>query len=86
MWTKTGKNFQVGDLLFFGEKATEEKKERVVHVGMWIGNGEFIHSRGLVRIPALNPENPNYDEYEFNRYLRTKRIVNVPFRKYTFGS
>ena len=75
---KNWEKLQVGDLLFFGEKATEEKKERVVHVGMWIGNGEFIHSRGLVRISSFDPENPNYDEYELNRYLRTKRIVNVP--------
>ncbi|MEP0711949.1 NlpC/P60 family protein [Algoriphagus sp.] len=73
-WSK----LQVGDLLFFGVKGTEEKKERVVHVGMWIGNGEFIHSRGLVRISSFDPENPNYDEYELGRYLRTKRIVNVP--------
>jgi cell wall-associated NlpC family hydrolase len=75
---KNWEKLQVGDLLFFGVKATEEKKERVVHVGMWIGNGEFIHSRGLVRISSFDPENPNYDEYELGRYLRTKRIVNVP--------
>jgi cell wall-associated NlpC family hydrolase len=75
---KNWEKLEVGDLLFFGEKAKEDKKERVVHVGMWIGNGEFIHSRGLVRVSSFDPENPNYDEYELNRYLRTKRIVNVP--------
>jgi uncharacterized protein YgiM (DUF1202 family) len=75
---KNWEKLQVGDLLFFGEKASSDKKEKVVHVGMWIGNGEFIHSRGLVRISSFDPENPNYDEYELNRYLRTKRIVNVP--------
>lgn len=75
---KNWEKLEVGDLLFFGENAKEDKKERVVHVGMWIGNGEFIHSRGLVRVSSFNPENPNYDEYELNRYLRTKRIVNVP--------
>ncbi|MEB2775257.1 C40 family peptidase [Algoriphagus sp. D3-2-R+10] len=75
---KNWDKLQVGDLLFFGVKGTSEKKERVVHVGMWIGNGEFIHSRGLVRISSFDPENPNYDEYELGRYLRTKRIVNVP--------
>ncbi|MDR7128285.1 SH3-like domain-containing protein [Algoriphagus sp. 4150] len=74
---KNWEKLQVGDLLFFGTKDTPEKKERVVHVGMWIGNGEFIHSRGLVRISSFDPENPNYDEYELGRYLRTKRIVNV---------
>ncbi|MFC3414662.1 C40 family peptidase [Algoriphagus hitonicola] len=73
---KNWENLQVGDLLFFGEKATSDRKERVVHVGMWIGNNEFIHSRGRVRISSFDPENPNYDEYELNRYLRTKRIVN----------
>ncbi|WP_192349858.1 C40 family peptidase [Algoriphagus sp. Y33] len=75
---KNWDKLQVGDLLFFGVKGTPEKKERVVHVGMWIGNREFIHSRGLVRISSFDPENPNYDEYELGRYLRTKRIVNVP--------
>lgn len=67
---------EVGDLLFFGEKATDDKKERVVHVGMWIGNNEFIHSRGRVRISSFDPNSPNFDEYELNRYLRTKRIIN----------
>lgn len=73
---KNWENLQVGDLLFFGEKATDDRKERVVHVGMWIGNNEFIHSRGRVRISSFDPASPNYDEYELNRYLRTKRIVN----------
>lgn len=75
---KNWEKLEVGDLLFFGEKATEDKKERVVHVGMWIGAGEFIHSRGRVRISSFDPENPNFDEYELGRYLRTKRIINVP--------
>lgn len=73
---KNWENLEVGDLLFFGEKATDEKKERVVHVGMWIGNNEFIHSRGRVRISSFDPNSPNFDEYELNRYLRTKRIIN----------
>ncbi|WP_026953973.1 NlpC/P60 family protein [Algoriphagus vanfongensis] len=73
---KNWDNLQVGDLLFFGVKGTPEKKERVVHVGMWIGNNEFIHSRGRVRISSFDPNSPNFDEYELNRYLRTKRIIN----------
>ncbi len=73
---KNWENLEVGDLLFFGEKATDDRKERVVHVGMWIGNNEFIHSRGRVRISSFDPNSPNFDEYELNRYLRTKRIIN----------
>ncbi|AFL85955.1 cell wall-associated hydrolase, invasion-associated protein [Belliella baltica DSM 15883] len=68
-------NLEVGDLLFFGSKATADSKERVVHVGMWIGSNSFIHSRGRVRISSFDPASPDYDEYELNRYLRTKRII-----------
>lgn len=72
---KNWENLEVGDLLFFGSKATADSKERVVHVGMWIGNNSFIHSRGRVRISSFDPASPDYDEYELNRYLRTKRII-----------
>ena len=44
----------VGDLLFFGRKATDSTKERVVHVGMWIGENEFIHSSGSVRVSSMD--------------------------------
>ena len=74
---KNWENLQVGDLLFFGVPATDTSAERVVHVGMWIGNDSFIHARGRVRISSFNPASPDYDEYEFNRYLRTKRIVGT---------
>ncbi|MGB5665292.1 MAG: SH3 domain-containing C40 family peptidase [Maribacter sp.] len=65
---------QGGDLLFFGTKATDSAKEKVVHVGMWIDNNEFIHSSGRVRISSVDKASKNYDEYNLNRYLRTKRI------------
>lgn len=65
-----------GDLLFFGSPAREDRPERVVHVGMWIGgNKEFIHSSGKVRISSMNPEAENYDEPQLNRFLRAKRIT-----------
>ncbi|NHE57466.1 C40 family peptidase [Cyclobacterium plantarum] len=75
---KNWENLEVGDLLFFGVPATAESKERVVHVGMWIGDNQFIHSRGRVRISSFDPDDENYDAYELNRYLRTKRIRNKP--------
>ncbi|WP_337042855.1 C40 family peptidase [Emticicia sp. 17c] len=68
-------NLKVGDLLFFGEKATPEKPERVVHVGMWIGNNEFIHSSGMVRVSSFDKDCPNYDAGNAARYLRAKRIL-----------
>ena len=67
---------QAGDLLFFGKKATDTTKERIVHVGMWIGNNEFIHSAGSVHISSVDEKAPNYDLYNINRYIRTKRLLN----------
>ena len=69
-------NLQPGDLLFFGKKATETSPERVIHVGMWIGNNEFIHSAGRVKINSVDKNAANFDAYNLNRYLRTKRVVN----------
>jgi gamma-D-glutamyl-L-lysine dipeptidyl-peptidase len=74
--SKNWDNLEVGDLLFFGVPAGNGKPERVIHVGMWIGNNSFIHSRGRVRISSFDPEDENYDAYELDRYLRTKRIRN----------
>lgn len=68
-------NLEKGDLLFFGKKATENTKEKVVHVGMWIGNDEFIHASNMVRVSSINPDAENFDEYNLNRYLRSNRIL-----------
>ena len=73
------KNFdqlQKGDLLFFGRQATDSTAEKVVHVGMWIGNNEFIHASDKVRISSMDKDAENYDKYNLNRYLRTKRVFN----------
>lgn len=69
-------NLLPGDLLFFGKKATDTTAERVIHVGMWIGNNEFIHSQGRVKISSMDENSPHYDAYNLNRYLRTKRPLN----------
>jgi len=68
-------NLQKGDLLFFGKKATDSTQEKVVHVGMWIGNNEFIHASDMVRIGSMDENAPNFDEWNRNRYLRTQRIL-----------
>ncbi len=68
-------NLRKGDLLFFGRKATDSTTEKVVHVGMWIGNNEFIHSSGRVRVGSLDPKADNFDAYNLGRYLRTKRLL-----------
>jgi len=74
--SKGFEKLEIGDLLFFGEKATENKPEKVIHVGMWIDNNEFIHSSNFVRIGSMDEKAGNFDAYERNRFLRAKRFLN----------
>ena len=67
-------HLQAGDLLFFGSKATAESKERITHVGIYMEDGEFIHSAGYVHINSLKPEAYNY-------YPSSPRLVRV--QRYT---
>ncbi len=73
--TQSFENLVPGDLLFFGTPATDTTSERVVHVGMWIGDDRFIHSSGKVHISTVDTTDPDFDEFNYNRYLRTKRIL-----------
>ncbi len=66
---------QPGDLIFFGTKANGVKKERATHVGIYIGNGEYIHSSGYVRINSLDKEKPNFIQRRYDTFLRAKRIL-----------
>lgn len=67
-------NLLPGDLLFFGSKATEERKERITHVGIHIAGGEFIHSATSVRVNSLIPESANYYDGA-NRLVKAKRLL-----------
>ena len=72
------KNLQKGDLLFFGRKATPTKKERVTHVGIYLGNGKFIHAgvdKAKVAIESLFEGEPDFAENRLKSLLRAKRIV-----------
>lgn len=74
---KNFENLQPGDLLYFGRKATDTTSERVVHVGMWIGDNKFIHSMGEVHISNFDTTATDFDEYNYGRYLRTKRVLGT---------
>lgn len=68
-------NLIPGDLVFFGHKATADTKERVVHVGMYIGNQRFIHSQGDVHVGSLNPNDELFDAYNLGRLLFATRFL-----------
>ncbi len=64
---------QLGDLLFFGDRSIF--KPRITHVGMYMGNGKFIHESEWVRINSLNPQDANYSEYYSNRLITARNIL-----------
>lgn len=65
-----------GDLVFFGDKSHAGRpRERVVHVGIYIGNKRFIHASDHIRISSFDPADPLYDAYNTDRYLRARRII-----------
>jgi cell wall-associated NlpC family hydrolase len=47
-----------GDLLFFGEK-----KGRITHVAISLGDGLYLHADTVVRINSLVDTHPLYDRY-----------------------
>ena len=68
-------NLVPGDLLFFGTKGNENKKERITHVAIYIGEGQYIHSSGRVRINSFNKESIDFNKYRYNTFIRAKRII-----------
>ncbi len=67
---------QTGDLLFFG-KVNDDGGEQATHVGLWLGNHQFIHASSDVHISSMDSLAENFDSYNFNRYLRAKRINDI---------
>jgi SH3-like domain-containing protein len=49
-------NLRQGDLIFFGKSA-----ERITHVGIYLGKGDFINSSGRVHISSIDPNDPKYN-------------------------
>jgi len=70
-------NLRPGDLMFFGKKATADKKESIRHVAIYIGNKEFIQASGYIRISSLDPTKSNYDVYNTGEFIRAARIIGA---------
>ena len=68
------KNLKPGDLLFFGTPGTLLTKEKITHVGIYIGNGKMIHASHKVRINSLIPGEKDYYENS-HRLLKARRYV-----------
>ncbi|MDZ7330866.1 MAG: C40 family peptidase [candidate division KSB1 bacterium] len=59
-----------GDLLFFGKDI-----DHIIHVGMYIGDSQFIHSDGMVRINSFNPKDENYSSYRRRGLQAARRVI-----------
>jgi len=68
-------NLLPGDLLFFGRRATAEKKERIWHVAIYLGEGKIIHSAGNVKIQSLRRGDEDFAEDRLETFVRAKRIL-----------
>ncbi len=71
----TLKNMEPGDLLFFGRKATENKRERVTHVAIYMGDGKIIHASDRVKVESMKRGDPTFVEYRLTSFIRAKRII-----------
>lgn len=63
------------DLLFFGKAATDSTRERITHVGLYLGDTEFIHASGLVKINSLDPARANFNQHRYDTYIRARRVL-----------
>lgn len=63
-----------GDLLFFGRKASDTLPERVGHVALYIGDGEFIHASGKVRINSMDSTKNNFLPNYPSIFVRATRV------------
>ena len=69
-------NLLPGDLLFFGKKDDSLGKEKITHVAIYLGNLEFIHASGRVRINSFDKTRANFAEGRLKTFIKAKRILS----------
>ena len=72
---KRTRNLKPGDLVFFGTPETFWSKEKVTHVGIYIGDGKIIHASHMVRINSLIPGQKDYYENS-HKLIKARRYVD----------
>jgi hypothetical protein len=72
----TFSSLKTGDFIFFGER-TDDAQEKVSHVGIYLGDGQFIHSGADnpgVKIESLFTNSPNFAAHRRKTFLRARRM------------
>ena len=68
-------SLRVGDLLFFGYE--KNGTARPTHVGMYIGDTEFIHASGMVKINSLDSTRSNFSRSRREAFLGVRRVIGA---------
>jgi len=65
------KTWETGDLIYFSEKPGN-----ISHVAISLGDGDFIHASGFVKLNSLNPDhNDIYNEKYGKIFTKTMRVI-----------
>ena len=68
-------SLMTGDLMFFGYE--RDGALRPTHVGMYIGDGEFIHASGRVKVNSLDSTRSNFSRGRRDSFLGVRRIIGA---------
>ncbi len=64
-------NLKPADLLFWGPRP-----DRITHVGIYLGEDQFIHSDGMVHVKSFDPADKLYSESRHRTLRAARRILN----------
>jgi len=67
---------QPGDLLFFGTAANQNRKEKITHVAIYLGDNDFIHASGRVHINSFDKAKNIFSRHRLSTFIRAKRVVS----------
>lgn len=70
------KNLKAGDLLFFAAAKGKSANPRVTHTAIYMEDGQFIQSAGMVRINSLVPSAPDYSPGQSPTLVSARRVLN----------
>ncbi|MFD2965869.1 C40 family peptidase [Sphingobacterium bambusae] len=74
---KALKNLKPADLLFFAGGKNKNSNARVTHVALYLGDGQFIHAAGTVRINSMLKEAANYDDFQARTVVAARRYLGT---------
>lgn len=71
------KNLRKGDLVFFTNDPSRRNDPgaRITHVGIYMDQGEFIHSSGRVKVNSLSDTAANYNERRALTLAAARRVL-----------